>query len=493
MHRPALSSTTQYIAWYAHHGGEATAIIEAGRRISYRTLAADVARCVQALEQEAIRPGMLVGIETPNPTLHLLLLLASEVIGAATTSLSEGDLSQADSLFPQCDVVLTSSGTASFAQQPRVIAVAPDFPAALAARTAAEPDLAPLDRPVGADRLVRIIRTSGSTGRPKAMPLSGATQQLRIDRGIGRVAEGLSPPVRFLCLYRLAVGGIFIRVLGTLQQGGTVVFAVESQVTGLLASGTINYVILAVGDTERIIRAAVPPPAGHILKLELFGAAVSARFRQLIRERTHAQVATRYSSNETNPVSITDDDNVGTLCQGVEVRIVDPAGRDLPFGQAGAIRVRSETMVHGYFDNAALTAASFIDGWFQTGDIGVMPAPDKLVVLGRSDDMLNIGGIKIARSPLEAEVTRIAGISDAAALTVTSENDVSMLLVAVEIEADAMSAPLLGAIGSVVSRHVRTFEIMPLPWFPRSASGKVQRPEIEAAFHRRQTGEASVA
>jgi acyl-coenzyme A synthetase/AMP-(fatty) acid ligase len=488
-----LSSTVQYIAWYAHHAGDATAIIEADRQVSYRALAADVARCAQALDQAWVRPGMLVGIETANRTLHLLLLLACEVIGAATISLAEADLTPSDSLFPHCDVVLSSSSTEASGESPRVIVIPPDWASRLARQMPADPDLAALERPERPEFLARIVRTSGSTGRPKAMPLSSTVQQLRIVRGLDRVAQDLLPPVRFLCLYRLAVGGICIRVLGTLQQGGTVVFAVEQQVTGLIASGAINYLILAVGDTERIIRDAVPPPAGHVFKLELFGAAVSPRFRQSIRERTHALVATRYSSNETNPVSITDDDNVGTLCPGVEVRIVDRAGNDLPLGQAGAIRVRSETMVPCYFNDAALTASSFFDGWFQTGDVGLMPARGKLLVLGRSDDMLNIGGIKVARLPLEAEVKQIDGISDTAALAIASENDVTLLLVAVEIAADTLSASLSRAISAVVSRHVRTFEIMPLPWFPRSASGKVQRPEIEAAFRRRQSGEVPLA
>jgi acyl-CoA synthetase (AMP-forming)/AMP-acid ligase II len=43
-------------------------------------------------------------------------------------------------------------------------------------------------------------------------------------------------------------------------------------------------------------------------------------------------------------------------------------------------------MVTGYCDDAALTAASFFDGWFQTGDIGLIPAPAQLLVLGRSED-----------------------------------------------------------------------------------------------------------
>jgi non-ribosomal peptide synthetase component E (peptide arylation enzyme) len=68
MHRPPLSSTVQYIVWHARHESDTTAIVEADRRISYRALAADIARCAQALDQAAIWSGVRFGIETPNRT-----------------------------------------------------------------------------------------------------------------------------------------------------------------------------------------------------------------------------------------------------------------------------------------------------------------------------------------------------------------------------------------------------------------------------------------
>jgi tetratricopeptide (TPR) repeat protein len=99
--------------------------------------------------------------------------------------------------------------------------------------------------------------------------------------------------------------------------------------------------------------------------------------------------------------------------------------------------------------------------------------------------MLNIGGVKVAPAPLEAAVKRINGVADAVMMTVASPNGVGILLAAVEIDSDQPPSPdILRQISAILSQSVRTFEIMPLRWFPRTDLGKIKRREIEAAFRR---------
>jgi acyl-coenzyme A synthetase/AMP-(fatty) acid ligase len=182
------------------------------------------------------------------------------------------------------------------------------------------------------------------------------------------------------------------------------------------------------------------------------------------------------------------DDNVGTLCQGVEVRIVDEAGREVAAGESGIIRVRSETMVHLYFDDPELTAASFIDGWFQTGDVGLMPSPGRLLILGRADGMLNIGGVKVPPAPIEAGIKLIEGVRDAIVMSIRSRNEVDVLLAAIETAAVPPRLDAMQRAGEILARHAGAFTIMPLPSLPRTPSGKIQREEIEAIFRRAAPG-----
>ena len=109
MQPPDFSSTAPYIAWYAYHEPRSTAVVEDSLQVSYEDLAADLARCVQALEQRGVASGMLVGVEVRHKRyLHLLLLLACEVIGATTTSLAQQELRSDDALLRRCDVLLLS-------------------------------------------------------------------------------------------------------------------------------------------------------------------------------------------------------------------------------------------------------------------------------------------------------------------------------------------------------------------------------------------------
>jgi acyl-coenzyme A synthetase/AMP-(fatty) acid ligase len=341
-----------------------------------------------------------------------------------------------------------------------------------------------LERPAAAEQIARVVRTSGTTGRPKAMPMTRATQQLRIARTMERVAADILPNPRFLCLYNLSVGPICARVLGILQYGGTVLFAAGDQADALLAEGRANYAVFAVGDIARLVESAERPPYPSAPRIEVFGAAVSPALRHRVRERLNARVSNKYSSNETNPVAIMGDDNVGTLCQGVEVRIVDEDGREVAAGESGIIRVRSETMVHGYFDDPALTAASFIDGWFQTGDVGLIPAPGRLLILGRADGMLNIGGVKVPPAPIEAEIRRIDGVRDAVVMSIRSRNEIGVLLAAIETAVIPPPLDTMQSAGEILAHHVGAFTIMPVPALPRTSSGKVRRDEIEAIFRR---------
>ncbi|HEY1931009.1 MAG TPA: class I adenylate-forming enzyme family protein [Acetobacteraceae bacterium] len=481
----ALTTTAQHIAWHARHSPDATAVTEHGTRISYRTLAIDLLRCVQALEEFGIGPGMLCATEAPQRYRHLLLMLAGEIIGAAVIAMSREDLAADNDVLRACDALVTAT-TPVRAPVPRTLAMPPEWPPGPAEPWHDDAPFARLQRPIAPDTVTLITRTSGTTGRPKAMPMTHATQQLRIARNIERVAHDILPNPRFLCLYRLNVGSVYLRVLGILQSAGTVVFTGREHVHGLIAAGAVNYAVFTLGDAEHLIRGASLPPEGHRLHVETFGAALGPALRQQIRARLTPHYTSKYSSNETNPVSIVDDDNVGTLCPGVAVRIVDDAGADVPQGEVGRIRVRSPTMVHGYFNDPELTSACFIDGWFQTSDIGSMPAPDKLIVLGRIDDMLNVGGVKIARLPLEDALKRIAGVADAAVFCIAGANAVGRLLAAVELRTEHSPDDTLRRIGDELVRHTRYFDIMPLPWFPRSESGKVRRRDIEAAWAGRQ-------
>jgi acyl-coenzyme A synthetase/AMP-(fatty) acid ligase len=487
MRPPVLHSTPRYIAWHARHAPGEPAIIKGRHVISYAGFAADLVRCVRALGLLDIAPRMLIGIEHADQYAHLILLLACEAIGAATVSLTRNEATRADHLRRYCDLILSNEPNA----RPRTRKISAGWLSAVPAPVA-EGDLTLLERDVTAELPARIITSSGTTGPPKAIMLDRATMGLRLTRANERLPAEMPAKPRLLFAYQLVLGGICMRVLSTLRLGGAIVFAGQRDIWDLIGEGAVDHVLITAGELERAIEHARRPPDGHVLHVGVFGAALPARLRAQVRERLDASMACPYATTETETIALMDGDGTGSLCPGVEIRVVDEAGIAVDRGESGTICVRSDTMAKGYFKDPERTAASFVDGWYRTGDLGFEPEPGRLAVLGRADDLLNIGGLKIAPAPIEAALKRIAGVSDAAVLSIATPGMVDRLLAAVEIGADGPPPEIAEQIRRVVPAHVGAFDIMWLVSFPRTESNKVRRHDIAGLFRRHQLAGATL-
>ena len=145
-------------------------------------------------------------------------------------------------------------------------------------------------------------------------------------------------------------------------------------------------------------------------------------------------------------------------------------------------------MTTGYIDAPELTRATFIDGWYQTNDFGFQPSDGKLVVLGRADDMLNVGGVKIAPGPIEDRLRAIDGVRDALVTNTEDGLKSGILLAAVEIGPDCDSAYCRRQLSSIIGEYTIDFETILLSAFPRTETGKVRRDRIREDWRRNPTG-----
>lgn len=470
-------NTAAALSAHARERPEATALVAPPRQISYRQLAAEVAAAVGALACAGLVRGMRVGIEVRRDRcLHLVLLLACEVIGVTTVAVGAADLgsleAEGDPVLRGCDRLILADAPPH--PLPHALVIPPDWLATLPPVDPAEID-ARLCRPPPADRLVRIVRTSGTTGRPKAIGMTFTAQQRILETAIARVAPDVGPHPHFLALYTLGIRASVTRVLQTLQCGGSVLFAAREQAPALIAAGLVDHLMFLVGDAEWVTDRTQPPPAGHRLHVELVGAPVAAALRATLTERFGASVTTCYSANETNLISFVDADGVGTLCPGVAVRIVDDAGRALPAGEVGLIRVRTEVMTDGYVDDPVASAQAFVDGWYNTNDLGFMPDPAHLVVLGRADEMLNVGGVKILPQPIEARLKQVPGVRDAVLVALDRPDRSTRVAAAVELGDAPLVPTLADRLRAILAAAIPDADLLPVPWFPRTPTGKVRR------------------
>jgi fatty-acyl-CoA synthase len=169
----------------------------------------------------------------------------------------------------------------------------------------------------------------------------------------------------------------------------------------------------------------------------------------------------------------------GAPAPGYEIRVVDPdIMRDQPTGTAGEILVRGYTLMRGYYNKPAATAAAIdADGWMHTGDMGVLRPDGHLRFMGRYKDMLKIGGENVDPMEVEAYLMSHPGINLAAVVSYPDArlSEVGVAFVRRQpghaLTEEEVLAHCRGRIASFkIPRHVVFVDD-----FPMTSSGKIQK------------------
>lgn len=177
--------------------------------------------------------------------------------------------------------------------------------------------------------------------------------------------------------------------------------------------------------------------------------------------------------------------SLGSPLPGMEVRVCGPGGETLPERRVGAVLVRGPSVMRGYFDNPAATAAALRDGWLDSGDLG-FAHEGELHLCGRSKDLVILRGKNHAPQEFEDSLDGLPGVRPGCAVAVAiapAGEDGEALALLVE------RAPGRGAAGAVLEEAirdrvlertgVRAHEVRLLApgTLPRTSSGKLRRAE----------------
>jgi malonyl-CoA/methylmalonyl-CoA synthetase len=173
---------------------------------------------------------------------------------------------------------------------------------------------------------------------------------------------------------------------------------------------------------------------------------------------------------------------VGAPLPGVELRVRDDAGADVPDDDAtiGGVWVRGPSLFDGYLHQPAATAEAFEDGWFATGDLGTRSADGYLRLVGRrSTDLIKSGGYRIGAGEIESALLAHPGVAEAAVLGLP-DPDLGERIVAWVVPAgDAPAAEaLVDHVAAALTPHKRPREVRFVDALPRNAMGKVRKREL---------------
>ncbi|MBF6051660.1 AMP-binding protein [Streptomyces eurocidicus] len=275
-----------------------------------------------------------------------------------------------------------------------------------------------------ADREALVQYTSGSTGRPKGVRHSAAGIAAVLD-GFGEVM-GLRRDDVVLSTARMSFGyGFGSSLLCTLAAGASAVLlrgAVDPRAVAAALRRHRPTVLCSVPRLYAGLLDALPPSGTEVsgsLRLCLTaGENCPAGLSLRVQETFGARVMNCLGATEVMHVAVATPAAppmhglAGLPVPGVTVTVRDDRGVPVPDGTDGRLHISGPTVALGYLDRADADGTTFADGGAYTGDL-VRRNPDGgIVYLCRADDILNLGGYKVAPGEIEDVVRSIDGVTD---------------------------------------------------------------------------------
>lgn len=270
------------------------------------------------------------------------------------------------------------------------------------------------------DSLSEILFTSGTTGRPKGVMLSYKS----VYNILKNTIEGIHIDDQVILLLPLPLNHSFaLRVLRAvlyaggslvLQNGFTFAKEVENNIEAYHCNGMAcvptSYEVMKSQMQDKLV-----PVLSKLSFMEFGAGSLTVRQRREIMEQMpDLQVYNTWGSSESggaifcnvsevvkDPVRIS---SLGRPLAGkVELKIMDAEGKSIPSDadHPGRMAIKGDMQMMGYWNNPEGTAKTLVDGWLVTGDMAYMDEEGNVYMLGRADDIINVGGEKV--SPIEVE------------------------------------------------------------------------------------------
>jgi acyl-CoA synthetase (AMP-forming)/AMP-acid ligase II len=411
-----------------------------GSTLDHGGLRDEVERLAGQLRSAGLGAGDRIAIVLPNGPEMALAFLAAAVAGCAAPlnpKYREDEFRfYLDDLGAKALMTLAGDTTAAHAAAaPDTISISVHGAGLSISLVADSTATSGTNRPVPTpDDTALVLHTSGTTSRPKIVPL----RQRNLARSAGNIAASLAltstdRSLNVMPLFH--IHGLMAGLLAPLAAGGSVVctpgfdafkfhgWLRDHRPTYYTAVPTMHQMALARAPERpaeagrgglRFVRsssASLPEPVLDELTF-YFGVPVIEAYG--MTEASHQMACNPLPPGVAKPGSV-------GRPTGIEMAILDAADRPVPAGHRGEVSIKGDTVVDGYENNPAANAAAFTDGWFRTGDEGMLDDDGYLFLTGRLKEQINRGGEKI--SPLEIDSVLLTHPAVAQALAFAVPHD----------------------------------------------------------------------
>lgn len=339
-----------------------------------------------------------------------------------------------------------------------------------------------------AQQVAAMVYTSGTTGSPKGVMLTHAN--LMFVARSARDVRGLKPDdVMYGVLPMAHVVGLSTQFLGAICGGATLLleprFAPESTVRALAEDRVTIFTgvpALFARVLEWTRKNAVEIVAPQLRIISVAGSPLTPSLKADVEREFRLALQNGYGLTETGPTIAQTrleapraDCSVGPAIPGVELRIVDGEGADVPSGTVGELWVRGPGVMKGYYRNEALTASVLNEaGWFNTGDMASIDGDGMLFISGRTKELIIRSGFNVYPLEVEQVLNAYPGVVQSAVVgREVDHNEEIVAFLETKAGADIDMSELRTYLRGSLSPYKQPTEIRLMAALPSAPNGKV--------------------
>ncbi len=446
----------------------AAALIYKGQTTSYAVLQDQIERWASVLRDRGVKKGDAFGLIMRNSPEFIItffalvrlgaravpvnfLLKADEisfifndagVVGCLTQPSFLANVLEAKKSLPKLrDVIVTGDKTSDLLSFNQLIQ-----------STVRPPDLPNMQ---DAEDIAMIIYTSGTTGKPKGAMLTHHNFIANIEQCKGQVPS-LNPKDTFMCLLPMFHSFAWtVCVMIPMYLGSATVIVESIQPFDLVLKQNIKHGVK--------IFVAVPPifaamqrvpfwrPLRFLVPVRLCiagAAALPPAVEQAFDDKFGIPILQGYGLTEASPVVTLNPESkhilgsIGTALPGIELRIVDDHGKDVPEGEVGEICIRGDNVMKGYYHQEQATREAFLDEarhWLKTGDMAHRDPQGYVYISDRKKDLIIVKGLNVYPKEVEDVLLTHSAVQEAAVIGVMDDTGDEIIYAYVSLKEGAVA------------------------------------------------------
>ena len=471
------------------------AIIFQGKTWTYREFDRQVQSYAARLDRLGIKKGDRVAVQLPKSIEFLFFHFAILTIGAIALPLNP------DYSPKEIDYFLTDSGSSLYVTTGEIFSKVESTIQPTIKILIHKEDIFPLAEnficesayeSANDDDIAMICYTSGTTGRSKGAAISHRNLIANM-KALHKAWAWSDRDILLHVLPLFHVHGLNVATLGALYAGATIIMFKKfepQQVWETLASENCTLLMGVPTIYQRLINCwgtLISKPDLSKMRLFISGSApLSDQQFYQFEKLTGFCILERYGMTETgmnasNPINSLDRKakSVGFPLEGVEIRIVNFDGEDAEGSEVGEVWVRGTNVFQGYWQMPEKTAESFVNGWFQTGDLGFQDVNDgnRLYLVGRAKELIITGGFNVYPKEIENVLESHEFVRESAVVGFPDLDFGEKVVAAIALK-DTMSITAQELI-DYCKKHLAAYKCPKQIFFvtelPRNAMGKIQK------------------